>query len=190
MPLRAGQPDHDQRRPTGEVSNVRAGDSEPQSGAGLERALGIAYRYLNRRECTEAEMRSRLGRADIELGDAEEAIATLLEQGYLDDARFARLFAQDKRELEQWGSDRIKRALLERGVPSGLVEDVLDVEPGESEKERALAVLRRRFPAPVGDRRERERALGILLRKGYDADLALDAIAVHRAIDDVDSGEY
>jgi regulatory protein len=161
-----------------------------QPGAGVEQALDIAYRYLNRRECTEAEMRSRLGRADIDPRDAEEAISTLREQGYLDDARFARLFAQDKRELEQWGGDRIKRALLARGVPPELVEDVLDVEPGESEKERALAVLRRRFPSPVGDRRERERALGILLRKGYDADLALDAIAVYRAGDAVDSAEY
>jgi regulatory protein len=165
-----------------------------QPSAGVEQALGIAYRYLNRRECTEAEMRARLGRSDIDPPEVEQAIATLLEQGYLDDARFARLFAQDKRELEQWGSDRIKRALLARGVPTELVADVLDAQLGESETdsetERALAVLRRRFPSPVGDRRERERALGILLRKGYDADLALDAIAVHRSTQTGDSAEY
>ena len=45
--------------------------------------------------------------------------------------------------------------------------------------ERALELLRRRFPAPAGDRRERDRALGVLVRKGYDVDLALDAIAAH-----------
>jgi hypothetical protein len=47
------------------------------------------------------------------------------------------------------------------------------------EMDRALALLRRRFPTPVGDRRERERALGVLLRKGYDSELALEAIASH-----------
>ena len=164
-----------------------------QTGAArVEQALGIAYRYLNRRECTEAEMRARLGRADIDSHEVEQAVAILVEQGYLDDARFARLFAQDKRGLEQWGSDRIKRTLLGRGVPSELVEDVLDVQPEEnaSEKERALAVLRRRFPSPVGDRRERERALGMLLRKGYDAELALDAIAVHKSAHRGDSAEF
>jgi hypothetical protein len=31
----------------------------------------------------------------------------------------------------------------------------------------------------VDDRRERERALGMLIRKGYDPELALDAIAGH-----------
>ena len=122
-------------------------------------------------------MRARLARAGADPPDTEETIAILLEQGYLDDARFARLFAQDKRELDQWGSDRIRQALLTRGVAPELVEEALGVQPGESEIERAIALLRRRFPSPANDRRERDRALGVLVRKGYDADLALEAIA-------------
>jgi regulatory protein len=147
--------------------------------AGLDRALATAYRHLNRRECTEAEMRTRLERSGVDLPDAEQAIAILLEQGSLDDARFARLLAEDKRELEQWGSDRIRQALRARGVAPELIDDALAAADGEPEIDRALELLRRRFPSPVGDRRERERALGMLLRKGYDSELALDAIAVH-----------
>ena len=40
-------------------------------------------------------------------------------------------------------------------------------------------MLSRRFPKPPRDRRGRDRALGVLLRKGYDIDLALDALARH-----------
>ncbi len=156
------------------------------AGAGLEKALAVAYRYLNRRERTQAEMRAQLSRAGAEAQDVERAVATLVEQGYLDDRRFVRLFVEDKRELEGWGSDRIRQVLLTKGVERDVIDDALAEQDSGSEIERAVALLRRRFPSPAGDRRERERALGILLRKGYDSELALDAIAAHtRYPDDV-----
>jgi regulatory protein len=149
--------------------------------AGLERALALAYRYLNARERTEVEMRAHLRGKGIDPRDVERSIQALAEQGHLDDARFARLLVQDKRELDQWGADRIRQVLLARGVDRDVVEDALAEHELDSggEIERALALLQRRFPAPAGDRRERERALGVLLRKGFDADLALEAITTH-----------
>jgi regulatory protein len=149
----------------------------------LEHALAVAYQYLSRRERTEAEMRAHLAAKGIESPTVDEAASELGEQGYLDDARFARLFAQDKRELERWGSDRIRRTLTARGIERELIEAALGAEEQIGELERAVAVLRRRFPTPPGDPRERERALGLLLRKGYDSDLALDALARHGMAD-------
>jgi regulatory protein len=157
-------------------------DRAVAADAGLERALAIAYRYLNARERTQAEMRAHLQGNGIDPRDAERSIRALAEQGQLDDGRFVRLFVQDKRELDAWGVERIRQALLSRGVDRDVVDAALAEHEQNSdggEIERALAVLRRRFPAPAGDRRERERALGVLLRKGYDTDLALEAIATH-----------
>jgi regulatory protein len=145
----------------------------------LERAFQIAYRYLDRRERTQAEVRHRLAREGISGGVLEQAIAGLIEQGVIDDARYARLFTEDKRELEGWGSDRIRRTLLERGVERDVIERALSGEDGDSELERALALLRRRFPAPPRERRERDRALGVLLRKGYDSELAVEALGAY-----------
>jgi regulatory protein len=149
---------------------------------GLERALAIAYCYLNAREGTVAEMRAHLRKSGVDPRDVERSIEALAEQGHLDDARFARLFVQDRRELDGWGGDRIRQALIARGLDCDGIDMALaehDQSSDGDELDRALAVLRRRFSSPAGDRRERERALGVLLRKGYDADLALDAIAAH-----------
>ena len=74
----------------------------------------------------------------------------------LDDARYARLFVEDKRTLEAWGSERIERELRARGVERELVAAALadgDAD-AEGELDRALELLRRRFPEPPRDRRD------------------------------------
>lgn len=151
----------------------------------VQRALELANAYLNRRDRTVVEVRRQLERRGIAVEPADAAIEVLVEQGYLNDARFAQLFASDKRELQQWGNERIRRGLLDHGIERDVAERALDAdgdddaEYGETELERAVALLRRRFPAPPVDARERRRALGLLLRKGYESELAYDAVAAH-----------
>ncbi|MBV9918619.1 MAG: regulatory protein RecX [Solirubrobacterales bacterium] len=146
----------------------------------LQHALDLAYRYLNRRERTRTEVGRRLEQAGIEQAVREEALSTLTEQGVLDDTRFVRLFVEDKRGLEGWGNERIRPALLRRGIDRDLVDDALHgADGGERELDRGLELLRVRFPIPPQDRRERDRALGIMLRKGYEPDVALDALAAY-----------
>jgi SOS response regulatory protein OraA/RecX len=89
------------------------------------------------------------------------------------------LFIADKRELEQWGNERIRRSLRGRGIDHDLIDGSLAEGPADSELERALVLLRRRFPSPPQDRRERDRALGVMARKGFDSELAVDALAAY-----------
>jgi regulatory protein len=158
-----------------------------------------------------AEVRARLERAEVGEEEIDEVMTELLEFGYVDDARYARVFTQDKRTLEAWGNERIARALRERGVERELIEAALAEEPAgfgagdglgagggfgtgvgfgsagvdggvgaafgaDSELERAVALLSRRFPAGPAVGRDRERAFGVLARKGYESETAADAV--------------
>src|SRR5436305_13511758 len=98
-----------------------------------ERALEFTYAELNRRERTEAELRRHLEARGLDAIAVDAAVDTLREQDYLNDERYARLFAHDKRDLEQWGSERIRRTLLERGIDRELVEATLSQAPPEGE---------------------------------------------------------
>lgn len=144
----------------------------------LQNALDRAYRYLAPRDRTEHEIRAHLERAGVEEATIEEAVRILTELDYLNDARFAVRFAQDKRELDAWGAERIERRLAALGVDREHVSAALTDDSGSGgELDRALGLLRRRFPQPPSDRRARERALGVLLRKGYEPELAFEALA-------------
>src|SRR6201995_403733 len=150
-------------------------DAEHETPDPAPDPLALAYRYLNRRDRTEGEVRAHLTGKGVEPDAAEQAIATLRGQGYVDDARYARLFAEDKRALEGWGAERIRGALALRGIDRELIDAAIEADgDSDAELERALEILRRRFPSPPRERRDRDRALAVLLRKGYEADLALD----------------
>jgi regulatory protein len=145
----------------------------------LQHALELAYRYLGRRDRTVAEVRARLEAEQVQAEVIDATVAELQDQGYLDDARYAQRFVEDRRTIDAWGAERIERKLLAVGIDPALIAAALGERGAAEELEAAVAVLRRRFPrAPAGDR-DRDRALGLLVRKGYDLELAYDAVRAY-----------
>ncbi|MDX6707666.1 MAG: regulatory protein [Solirubrobacteraceae bacterium] len=144
--------------------------------AALEQALEIGYRHLAKRDRTEAELRRHLAGREVQEATIDAAVQELVRQGSLDDARYARVFAEDRRSLDGWGPQRIERKLLAAGVDGDLVAIALSARDRADELDAAVVLLRRRYrELPAADR-ERERALGLLVRKGYDLELAYDAV--------------
>src|SRR3954469_793840 len=147
----------------------------------VQHARELAWTALNRREHTEAELRWLLTGKRARPDAIEEVIAGLAEQGYIDDASYARRYAEDRRRLDAWGAERIERRLLSAGVAPEHIAAALG--DGEGELDAALALLRRRVPQPPETLLERDRALGLLLRKGYEHELAYDAVRMHARAD-------
>jgi regulatory protein len=162
------------------MSDDETGDAEPQlpqdPAARLQRALDAAYRYLSRRDRTVAEVRRHLEAQRCEPDAIEEAVEHLAQAGYLDDERYARTFAEDRRSLDAWGPDRIARKLAQIGVAPSLIEAALSDRSSEDELDAAVGLLRQKLRVPPDDDRGRERALGLLARRGYALELAYDAV--------------
>jgi regulatory protein len=110
----------------------------------------------------------------VEEAEVEEVIALLIEADAINDASFARRYAEDKRRLAGWGPDRISAALTGRGVPREHIEAALD-EDEDAQLNRAVDLLGDRGMR-CGSERERERALGLLVRRGYPLELAYEAV--------------
>lgn len=136
----------------------------------------VAWRALNRRDHTVLELQRVLERRRIEPALIAEVIDELVEGGWLDDARYAQRFAEDRRSLDGWGRERIERRLHALGVPREAIEAALGERSHDDEFEAAYELVRRRFQRPPATPRERDRALGVLVRKGYDLELAYDVL--------------
>lgn len=149
--------------------------------AGQAQAQGLALRALAQKERSVAELAQWLRGRGVAAGEIEAVLEHLISIGTLDDARFAHRFADDKRELSGWGSERIRTALLERGIAAEQVEAALAGDQ-EAELERAERLLEQRGPGLM-EERGRARALSMLVRRGYPLELAHEAIA-RRSRDD------
>jgi regulatory protein len=143
------------------------------------RAIELAWKAIGRREHTVAQLRSYLEGKRAGPEAIAAAVTELSEAGVLDDAGYARRFAEDKRSLDRWGSERIERELQRRGVPPELVEAALAGQDRSGELEAAGELLGARFPVPPADDRERDRAWRLLVRRGYEAELAYEAVRAH-----------
>jgi regulatory protein len=170
------EPAHARSAPAGE----RRGGPEER----LEHARAVAWRALNRRERTELEVRGILAEKRVAPEDAAIVVAELLDGGFLDDAGFAQRFVDDRRRLDAWGSERIARRLRELGVAPEHVAAAVGEQDHDDELEAAVALLRRRVPIVPTTSRERDRALGMLVRKGYGLELAYDALRRYAGVDE------
>ena len=78
-------------------------------------------------------------------------------------------------KLRGWGAERIREALASKGLAATLVEQVLAEDDRDAQLKRAAALLARRGHTLAADS-DRARALGFLTRRGYDYEIAYEAV--------------
>lgn len=146
-----------------------------EGGQPEREALELAVAAITRKERTAAELHDLLRGRGVEPDAAAAALEHLAAIGELDDRRFAFRYAQDKRELRGWGPDRIRAALLERGIDRDLAAEAAAGETLEEQAARAAALLLRRGEE-LADDAARGRALAYLARRGFDSEIAYEAV--------------
>jgi regulatory protein len=138
-------------------------------------AYELAVRALSRKEHSTAELVKWLEQRDVDPADVEMVIDRLTSIGELDDERFARRFAEDKQELAGWGAERVREALMARGVVSEHIEAALAADSEKVQIDRAIDLLVRRGRS-IDSEAEKTSALGYLTRRGYSYEIAYEAI--------------
>ena len=139
----------------------------------------MAGRALSVRDRSVVELRKYLEGKRVEPDLIDDVVADLERTGVLDDARYAERLTEDRRLLMGWGPERIEQDLLRRGIAPELIESALGRRSREDELTAACGLLSERFPAPLKDDRARNRAWQLLVRRGYDAELAYDAVRTY-----------
>ena len=129
-----------------------------------------AFDLLARKAWSARELTGRLRRRGAPDEIARAVVAELASRGYVDDASFARFWAESRARGRRVGSRRLRQELLQKGIPRDVAAAAVAAAFEEApEAERCLEAGRRRLPALLraGLPRAAPRLRDYLVRRGY-----------------------
>ncbi len=136
----------------------------------FKQAKKAALRFLGYRDRSVSEMRACLAKKDYPVKVIEETVAWLVDLGYLDDSRFAELYARSRIESKGMGRFRLRYELVNKGVDEHLIEQTLEALFQEiDETKLARDCAEKKLPTWEGLPRQtvQRRLIGFLGRKGF-----------------------
>lgn len=150
---------------------TQAKDAHDHEAEGGKAQLAQLMNYCARQERSLQSVQAWMARRGVAEEQAQEWMDVLQKEGYVDQLRFARLYARSKMRQKQWGQAKIRAGLLRLGLSMEDIEGAL----AELSDEEYLSTLRRvaerkwerltHHPEPE----RRIRLMRFLLGRGYSA---------------------
>ena len=124
-----------------------------------------------RREYCRAEMWQKALKAlDGDEAAAVEVLDSLVEDGFVDDARYAGAFAREKAVLDGWGPVNIRYMLKAKGIGSADIDSALESIDAVAAAEKLDKLLASKAKSLQGDPQARLKLIKYALSRGYNYD--------------------
>ena len=144
-----------------------------QYRSGLDKAVEM----LARRACSQGEIEKKLRTLQYDPQTIEMVVYKLQRENLLDDASFSEQWAR-YRSQGKYGSRRIYQELRQKGVPEETARNALESIDEEDQMAQAVLLAKKGLSRPkAGEdpRKTLQRAVNMLIRRGYDWDTAKQA---------------
>jgi len=93
-------------------------------------ALQRAAALCSRQEQCSSHIREKLKSWKVSEADAEQIIALLQKEKFLDDSRYATFYVRDKFRFNSWGKIKLTVMLRQKKIPKAIIEKALSqIEP-------------------------------------------------------------
>jgi regulatory protein len=139
---------------------------------------GSALRIIERTYKTEKQIRDKLSEKEYDEKVINKTLEFLKQYKFVDDERFLEAYIKDK--LKSQGKNKIKYALINKGISEELIERKLINIDKSSEQDRALKLAEKKLEVLMkneSDARKIYKKLGdYLVRNGYNLDIVQDIL--------------
>ncbi len=134
-----------------------------------EQILSALQNLCVRREyCTSDIRRKALDRCEGDKALADELVASLKADRFVDDVRYASAFAREKSSLTGWGPVKIRFALRAKGISEGDIAAGLAEIESDRAASRLESLLQNKWKSLSDDPAGRLKLIRFALSRGYE----------------------
>ena len=144
-----------------------------------EQALQKIRQYAAYQERCHQEVKHKLYSFGLYSKEVDAILASLIEDNYLNEERFAQTYAGGKFRMRQWGRVRIKYELKQKRVSDYCIRKALQTISDEDYMETLKKIAAKKWSSLVTEKNSfsrKARTIDYLIRKGYELDLTRSVI--------------
>ncbi len=137
-----------------------------------------AERFCAYQERCSFEVKQKLKELGADETGIEKIIASLQEDDYMNDERFAILFTSGKFRIKRWGKNKIRAELRMKQIPDALIKKGLDaIDKAEYQKTIEHLIKKKEKEVKSKNEKDKNQKIGMfLLSKGFESELIWKAL--------------
>ncbi len=125
--------------------------------------------------CTQ-EVSTKLASFDMPDSEKEKIVKLLVDEGYLDDERYASTFVRSKIHLKKWGVNKIRMSLKMKGISDEIIKNALsEIDPGIY-REELIKVLKAKKINEPDPYKHKAKLAQYAMQKGYEPGLVWEVV--------------
>lgn len=159
--------------------------NSPKQPLTPSQALNRAAALCARSEQAPSDIREKLIKWGLSANDANQVVAQLTSQGFIDEGRYARAFVKDKFAFNGWGKFKIAHQLRQKGIPTEVIDDAMTVIDDEGYRQRLTELLRAKWR--IVKEREPRAAWAAMMRfatsRGFETGIASECVKTVSRLD-------
>ncbi|HMJ46088.1 MAG TPA: regulatory protein RecX [Ferruginibacter sp.] len=138
---------------------------------GIEKAFQKIRHYCAYQERSHFETKEKLYSLGLFKNQVEQIMATLVEENYLNEERFAIAYAGGKFRMKKWGRLKIRFALGQKRVSSYCIKKALSSIDEAAYEKTVIGLAKAKSRSLIKEKNEgvkRNKIIQYLLQKGYE----------------------
>ena len=134
-------------------------------------ALSKAQAYCAYQERSHDEVRKKLWEWEIDNEIAENIIVELINDGFINESRFAESYARGKFRIKKWGKQKIKAALRQKKVTEKCISEALSKINMSDYQEVINEIAVKKLSEYKGDKLIINKTAAYLIQRGFESEL-------------------